>query len=213
MGKLSQIAAAVIEGKAAQVKSLTEEAISEGVSPVDILFQGLVAGMTKVSERFSNEEFYIPDVLTSSRAVHAGMRVVKPLLLDKVYPAAGKVVIGTVAGDLHDIGKNMVTIFLRANGYEVIDLGIDVHPQDFLEAVSQHQPKIVGMSALLTTTMPMMASTIKLLEETNLREKVKVIIGGAPVTSEYCKAINADGYAPDARRAVELVNKLLRESV
>lgn len=211
MGDLEKISTAVIEGKALLTKELVEEALKNGIEPEEILYQGLISGMNVVGERFRNEEFYIPDVLTSSRAVHAGMRVIRSLLRERSNHATGRIVIGTVAGDLHDIGKNIVIMFLEAHGYEVIDLGIDVHPQDFLDAIAKYEPQIVGMSALLTTTMTNMASTIRLLEETKLRENVKVLIGGAPVTIEFAKAIGADGYAPDAKRAVEVVNKLMEE--
>ncbi|KJS88158.1 MAG: methyltransferase [Peptococcaceae bacterium BICA1-8] len=212
MGDLKQIAAAVVEGQAALVKMLVDEALADGTTPSDILYHGLIVGMDIVSARFSNEEFYVPDVLISSRAVHAGMRVVRPLLLENSALIEGKIAIGTVAGDLHDIGKNLVIIFLRSRGYEVVDLGIDVHPEEFVEAVLLQKPQVLGMSALLTTTMPIMASTVKLLEQANIRDQVRVIVGGGPVTHDYSMSIKADGYAADARSAVDLVNKCIRES-
>lgn len=208
---LQEIAQAVVMGKATLVKNLVEEALNEGTPPSDILFHGLVAGMDIVSKRFSKEEFYVPDVLIASRAVHAGMRVVRPLLLESVVPLPGKLVIGTVAGDLHDIGKSLVTAFVKARGFEVVDLGIDVHPEEFVEAVLEHRPEVLGMSALLTTTMPMMASTVRLLEKSGLRERIKIIVGGGPVTHDYSKSIDADGYAIDARSAAELVGKCVQE--
>lgn len=211
MGELQQIAAAVIEGQAALVKKLVEEAMSDGIPPSDVLFQGLIVGMNKVSQRFQKNEFFVPEVLMASRAIHAGLRVIKPLLVDNVLPVHGKIVIGTVAGDLHDIGKNLVIMFLKAKGYEVVDLGIDVHPEQFLEAVLRYKPQVLGMSALLTTTMPMMAETVKLLERANVRDKVKIIVGGGPVTRDYCKNIRADGYASDARSAVELAAACIKE--
>lgn len=207
------IAKAVVDGKAALVKTLAEEALHNDIPAEEILNKGLIVGMNTVSERFRNEEFYIPDVLTSSRAVHAGMRVVRPILVEAAVPVPGKIVIGTVAGDLHDIGKNLVVMFLRARGYEVIDLGIDIHPEEFVEAVISHQPHILGMSALLTTTMPMMGTTVKLLERSSLRDKVKIIIGGGPVTRDYSATIGADGYAADAKSTVELVNNCLKDLV
>ncbi len=208
---LQEIAQAVVMGKAALVKKLVEKALARGLAPSDILLYGLVAGMEIVSRRFSQEEFYVPDVLISSRAVHAGMRVVRPLLLENAVPLPGKLVIGTVAGDLHDIGKSLVTAFVKAKGFQVIDLGIDVHPEEFLEAVLEHRPEVLGMSALLTTTMPMMANTVRLLEKSGLRDEIKIIVGGAPVTYDYCKSIDADGYAADAGSAAELVEKCVQE--
>ncbi|MFZ5944694.1 MAG: corrinoid protein [Bacillota bacterium] len=211
MSELKQIAAAVVEGQAALVKILVDEALAKGTAPSDILHQGLIVGMNIVSERFSNEEFYVPDVLISSRAVHAGMRVLRPLLLENIEIIKGKIAIGTVAGDLHDIGKNLVIMFLRAKGFEVVDLGIDVHPEEFVNAVLVEKPQVLGMSALLTTTMPIMAHTIKLLEKANIRNQVKVIVGGGPVTHDYSKSIRADGYAIDARAAVVLAKKCMTD--
>lgn len=212
MGDLQKITAAVVEGKAMLTKELVEEALKNHIEPQEILYNGLINGMNVVGERFRNAEFYIPDVLTSSRAVHAGMRVIRASLRQKNGKIPGCIVIGTVAGDLHDIGKNIVIMFLEAHGYEVIDLGIDVHPQEFLDAIAKYKPQVVGMSALLTTTMTNMASTIRLLEETHLRERVKIIVGGAPVTAEFAKSIGADGYAPDAKKTVEIVEQLLAET-
>ncbi|WP_227762764.1 corrinoid protein [Zhaonella formicivorans] len=211
MRRFERIANALVKGKAAKVIELVEEALKKDVPPIEILNRGLLAGMNNISERYRNEEVFIPDVLLASRAFHAGMRVVRPALLQDVRPTPGHVVIGTVAGDLHDIGKNLVVTFLRSAGYEVTDLGIDVHPEEFVEAVVKNNAQVLGMSALLTTTMPVMDSTIKLLEQSGLRERVKVIVGGGPITREYGKKINADGYASEARSAVALVERCLQE--
>jgi 5-methyltetrahydrofolate--homocysteine methyltransferase len=207
--QLELISSAVVEGKASLVKNLVEEALDKGLSPVDILINGVIKGMDVVSQRFQSEDFYIPDVLLSSRAVHAGMRVLNPSLLKENVSNPGEIVIGTVAGDLHDIGKNLVKIFLQGKGYKVIDLGIDVSAEDFVEAVEKYRPQVLAMSALLTTTMPVMRETIQLLEQKGLRKDVQVIIGGAPVTFEYMKTIKADGYANVASQAPELVAQCL----
>jgi 5-methyltetrahydrofolate--homocysteine methyltransferase len=207
--QLELISSAVVEGKASLVKNLVEEALDKGLSPVDILINGVIKGMDVVSQRFQSEDFYIPDVLLSSRAVHAGMRVLNPSLLKENVSNPGEIVIGTVAGDLHDIGKNLVKIFLKGKGYKVIDLGIDVSAEDFVEAVEKYRPQVLAMSALLTTTMPVMRETIQLLEQKGLRKDVQVIIGGAPVTFEYMKTIKADGYANVASQAPELVAQCL----
>ncbi|HHU32464.1 MAG TPA: cobalamin-binding protein [Clostridia bacterium] len=209
MEQLELISSTVVEGKASLVKNLVEEALDKGLSPVDILINGVIKGMDVVSQRFQSEDFYIPDVLLSSRAVHAGMRVLNPSLLKENVSNPGEIVIGTVAGDLHDIGKNLVKIFLKGKGYKVIDLGIDVSAEDFVEAVEKYRPQVLAMSALLTTTMPVMRETIQLLEQKGLRKDVQVIIGGAPVTFEYMKTIKADGYANVASQAPELVAQCL----
>ncbi|MDS1030192.1 corrinoid protein [Bacillota bacterium LX-D] len=209
VNEMEQIANGVVEGNATLVKTLAEKLLAIGEAPEKILHDGLVAGMNIVSEKFRDEKFYVPDVLIASRAAHAGMRVLKPYLRHE-SANNGKVVIGTVAGDLHDIGKNMVVMLLRSQGYKVIDLGIDVHPEEFVEAVENYEPQVLGMSALLTTTMPTMLETIKLLEKTGLRKKVKVVIGGGPVTRDFQEAINADGYGVDAWSAVETVTKCVK---
>lgn len=207
--ELSEIASALIEGNRKKVQELVELAIKEGIPPERIINEGLIAGMQVVGERFKNNEIFVPEVLISARAMHAGMDLLKPLLAKSPGILKGKVVIGTVKGDLHDIGKNLVAMMLEGAGYQVIDLGIDVDAERFVEAVKAHNPDILGMSALLTTTMPYMRTTIEALEKAGVRNKVKVIVGGAPVTEEFAKDIGADGYADDAGSAVELVNNLL----
>jgi 5-methyltetrahydrofolate--homocysteine methyltransferase len=185
--------------------------VSEGVSPSDIINQGLIAGMAVVGTKFKANEFYVPEVLIAARAMHAGMDIVKPLLAETGVEPRGTVVIGTVKGDLHDIGKNLVSMMLEGGGWEVIDLDVDVAPEKFVECVSGKKPQLVALSALLTTTMPSMKDTIDALSAAGVRGAVKVMIGGAPVTQEYADEIGADGYAPDAASAVDKANELIPE--
>lgn len=209
MVDLNEIANAVIAGNRKKVQELVNRALEEGLSPEEIINNGLLAGMSVIGERFKNNEIFVPEVLVAARAMQAGMDILKPLIAKNPGIIKGKVVIGTVKGDLHDIGKNLVSMMLEGAGYQIIDLGIDVPPEKFVEAVREHNPDIVGMSALLTTTMPQMKVTIDVLEREGVRNKVKVIVGGAPVTESFAKEIGADGYAPDAPSAVELVNQLM----
>jgi 5-methyltetrahydrofolate--homocysteine methyltransferase len=206
---LSELSQAVINGQKAKAEELTRKALEEGVSPVTIINEALVPGMAVVGEKFKNDEFYIPEVLVAARAMNAAMAIVKPLIVGDQLKPLGKVVIGTVRGDLHDIGKNLVMMMLEGAGFEIVDLGVDVAPEKFVEAAKANSADVVAMSALLTTTMPAMKDTIAALEENGLRDKVKVIIGGAPVTQSYADSIGADGYAPDAASAVDKVKELL----
>lgn len=209
MFDLSELSQAVINGQKAKAEELTRKALEEGVSPVTIINEALVPGMAVVGEKFKNNEFYIPEVLVAARAMNAAMAIVKPLIVGDQLKPLGKVVIGTVRGDLHDIGKNLVMMMLEGAGFEIVDLGVDVAPEKFVEAAKANSADVVAMSALLTTTMPAMKDTIAALEENGLRDKVKVIIGGAPVTQSYADSIGADGYAPDAASAVDKVKELL----
>ncbi len=203
MADLNALAEFLISGNRDKVKELTQQALDEGVNPETIINEGLIAGMNVVGEKFKNNEFYVPEVLIAARAMHAGMDLVKPLLTETGVEPVGRVVIGTVKGDLHDIGKNLVQMMLEGAGFEIYDLGVDVPAEKFVETAQSQKCDIVAMSALLTTTMPAMADTIKVLEETGLRDNVKVMIGGAPVTQNYADEIGADGYAPDAASAVD----------
>lgn len=205
MSTLQEMAEAVICGNAKKVKEIAEKVLSEGIAPQTIINDGLIAGMNVVGVKFKNNEVYVPEVLIAARAMHAGMDVVKPLLSASEVQDKGIVLIGTVKGDLHDIGKNLVRMMLEGAGYKVIDVGVDVSPEKFVQAVEEHKPQIVGLSALLTTTMVNMKSTIELLES----HPVKVMIGGAPVTQKFADEIGADAYAPDAATAVEMADKLL----
>lgn len=208
MADLQQLARKLIAGDASEVRRLTQEAVDEGVSPKEILNRGLIAGMEVVGVRFKNNEIFVPEVLISARAMKAAMEILRPLLTSTGVKSRGKVVMGTVKGDLHDIGKNLVSMMLEGAGFEVIDLGISVSPQQFLAAVREHEPHVVGMSALLTTTMIGMKDVVEQLRQA-AGDKVKAIIGGAPVTQRFADEIGADGYAPDATSAVELVKRLL----
>ena len=208
MADLQQLAQKLIAGDAPEVRRLTQEAVDEGVSPKEILNRGLIAGMEVVGVRFKNNEIFVPEVLISARAMKAAMEILRPLLTSTGVKSRGKVVMGTVKGDLHDIGKNLVSMMLEGAGFEVIDLGISVSPQQFLAAVREYEPHVVGMSALLTTTMIGMKDVVEQLRQA-AGDKVKAIIGGAPVTQRFADEIGADGYAPDATSAVELVKRLL----
>lgn len=204
-----RIAEQVVKGQADAVKDLIGQALAENILAEDILNLGLVAGMNVVSEKFRNNEFFIPEVLVSARAMTAGLEVLNPLLAAANVKARGKVVIGTVKGDLHDIGKNIVGMMLQGAGYKIVDLGADVSKEKFIEFAQKESPDIVGMSALLTTTMVYMKEVIQGLKDAGLRDKIKVIIGGAPVTQAYADKIEADGYASDAASAIDLAEGLL----
>jgi 5-methyltetrahydrofolate--homocysteine methyltransferase len=204
-----EIAASLYDGKDKQVSALVQQALDQGVAPGEVLAGGLIAGMDRVGREFKAGELFVPEVLVAARAMHAGMAVLRPLLVGSGVPSRGRFLIGTVKGDLHDIGKNLVKMMLEGAGFEVIDLGTDVAPQSFVAAVRQHQPQIVGMSALLTTTMASMPGAIAALEQAGLRRSVKVMIGGAPVTAAYARQIGADAYAADAATAVEVARELV----
>jgi len=208
MSLFDEIAQTLIEGDADEVARLTQKALSEGLAPGEVLRKGLIAGMNVVGDRFKKEEMFVPEVLVAAQAMHAGMDVLQPHLAAGEATSAGTVVLGTVQGDLHDIGKNLVGMMIEGAGYKVIDLGIDIPAAKFVAAVKEHQPDVLGMSALLTTTMPAMSEVIKALEEAGLRDKVKVIVGGAPLTQEFADKVGADGYGPDATSAVDLVRDL-----
>ena len=204
-----QIADQVYNGEVEEVAKLVQLALSQGLSPVSVLEQGLMAGMDRVGKDFKCGELFVPEVLISARTMHAGMEVLKPLLAGKNSKSAGVFIIGTVKGDLHDIGKSLVMLLLEGSGFVGIDLGVDVSPEKFVEAAKTHKPDFIAMSALLTTTMVNMKATIDAITEAGLRNSVKIFIGGAPVTLAYSKTIGADGYAPDAARAVDVARELM----
>ena len=210
MADLEALAQAIINGKAPEAKEVTEKALAEGVPAGDILNKGLVAGMNVVGAKFKNNEFYVPEVLIAARAMKGAMALLRPLLVSSGVQPAGKVAIGTVRGDLHDIGKNLVAMMMEGAGFEINDLGVDVKPEQFVEAV-KNGSGIVALSALLTTTMPAMKDTIEALKAENVRDKAVVMIGGAPVTQNYADEIGADGYAPDAASAVDKAKELLKK--
>lgn len=205
---LDEIYQNVIEGQATAVENGVRQALEEGTRADTILHQALIAAMDEVGKRFEEGEFFVPEMLIAARAMQTGLTVLKPQLVDSGIKSAGKVAIGTVKGDLHDIGKNLVGMMLEGAGFEIIDLGTDVPPEKFVES-AKNGAQVVGMSALLTTTMGNMQRTILALEEAGLRQRVKVIIGGAPVTEDYAKKIGADAFAPDASSATRLVRHLL----
>jgi 5-methyltetrahydrofolate--homocysteine methyltransferase len=200
---------AIIVGDEEKVPSLVQKALDEGVDAPDILNNGLIAGMEIVGQRFKAGEMFLPEVLLSAEVMHKGLDLVNPLLAKSGHKGLGRIVIGTVEGDIHDIGKKIVAFLLEGTGYEVVDLGVDVKSDQFAQAVAEHSPDVVGMSALLTTTMPYMGKTIELLKEKGLRDKVKIIVGGAPISEQFASSIGADGYALEAGSAVDLVKKLL----
>jgi len=209
MADFQALATAIINGKAPVAAELTQQALAEGANASDILTKGLVAGMNVVGAKFKNNEFYVPEVLIAARAMKSAMAHLKPVLAETGVEPVGRVAIGTVRGDLHDIGKNLVSMMLEGAGFEIADLGVDVKPDQFVDAVKNKKAQVICLSALLTTTMPAMSDTIKALGEAGLRSGVKVMIGGAPVTQNYADEIGADGYAPDAASAVDTAKQLL----
>ena len=206
---LQKIASKLYDGEDEEVAELVQKAVDQGLAPGEILQGGLIAGMDEVGRDFNAGDLFVPEVLIAARARHAGMNVLRPLLAEGEAPSAGKYVIGTVKGDLHDIGKNLVKMMLEGAGFETVDVGTDVAPGVFVTAVREHKPKLVGMSALLTTTMVQMKATIEALEEAGLRDSVKIMVGGAPVTDAFAKEIGADAYAPDAASAVDVARRLV----
>jgi len=209
MVNLNDISEALQRGKADKVSKLVKQALNEGITPKNILEEGLIRGMSIIGKKFKKNEVYVPEVLIAARAMHAGMDVLKPKLIESGVKNIGKVVMGTVQGDLHDIGKNLVEMMLEGAGFEVIDLGTDISTDKFVEAVKEHKPNIIGMSALLTTTMVNMVEVIKALDVAGLRDKVKIMVGGAPITQNYADQIGADGYSPDASSAVDKAKTFL----
>jgi 5-methyltetrahydrofolate--homocysteine methyltransferase len=197
------------QGKMEEIEKLTQEALNNGEPPEAILKDGFIQAMDRIGVRFKSGEIYIPEVLIAARAMHAGMEVLKPILSKSTTRLSKKVAIGTVKGDLHDIGKNLVAMMLEGGGFEVLDLGVDVSAQKFVEAIKAHKPHVLGMSALLTTTIGEMKATLEAIEKAGLRKEIKTIIGGAPLTAKFAREIGADGYAPDAASAVEVVTSLL----
>jgi methylmalonyl-CoA mutase cobalamin-binding domain/chain len=198
-------------GNAPRVLELTEEGLAAGMEPQTLLFEALIPSLEEVGARFERGDFFVPEMLIAGRAMAGAMEVLRPLLADTGVQTIGTFLMGTVKGDVHDIGKNLVNIMLEGAGFEVIDLGVQVAPEKFVEKIQEHKPDIVGFSAFLTTTMPMFKANLNALEKAGLRDQVIVMVGGAPVTQEYADAVGADGYAPDAsatvKRAKDLLNK------
>jgi len=203
MANLAEISALLQKGKAKDVKELVQQAIDEGVPAKDILEKGLLDGMSIIGEKFKNNEVYVPEVLIAARAMNAGTELLKPLLVEQGVEASGTVVIGTVAGDLHDIGKNLVRMMLEGKCLRVVDLGVDVTAEQFVEAAKNENAQIICCSALLTTTMDEMKHVVKAVEDAGLRDKITIMVGGAPVTDAFCKSIGADIYTDDAASAAD----------
>jgi 5-methyltetrahydrofolate--homocysteine methyltransferase len=206
---LKELSKKLEAGDASGVADLTRKALDQNIAPDVILNQALVPGMDEVGVKFKNNEVFIPEVLIAARAMKAGMVLIKPLLAESNVQSRGKVIIGTVKGDLHDIGKNIVSMLLEGAGFEVVNMGADVGIDQIIELIHKESPDVLGLSALLTTTMVYMREVIEALEKKNIRNRVKVIIGGAPITQAYANEIHADGYAPDAATSVDLVRNLL----
>jgi len=206
---LETIYEAVLEGDAKSAKTETQAAVAAGISAADILQKACIPAMNQVGHEFEIGEKFVPEMLVSARTMQAALEILKPLLLEEKVETVGKVVIGTVAGDLHDIGKNLVSMMLEGAGFEVIDLGNDVSPEKFVQAVEEHKPNVVGMSALLTTTMASIVRTMEALNKAEVRGDVKVVIGGAPVTQDFADKVGADGFAADAGSAPRLVKALM----
>ncbi|MCW3489982.1 corrinoid protein [Dethiobacter alkaliphilus] len=209
MSNYEQMKEALKQGNADGVKAMVEAALNDGATAKEVVDNGLIAGILELGVLFKNNEVYIPEVLMAARALHTGLDVVKLVLAEQEVGSKAKIVLGTVKADLHDIGKNLVGIMLEGSGFEVVDLGIDVPSEKFVEAVREEKPAILALSALLTTTMPYVKEVIELLKESGLRDSVKVIVGGAPVTQEFADQIGADGYAPDAGSATALATSLV----
>ena len=209
MTKYQELADSIIKGDNVKSKEIARGLVDEGVSAVEILNDGLMPGMDVVGKKFKANEFYIPEVLIAARAMHAAMDIIKPLLSETGTDTKGKIIIGTVQGDLHDIGKNLVGMMLEGGGYTVVDLGVDIPSEKFVEEIKKNGVKLIGLSALLTTTMTGMKTVIDTLKADQETAGVKVMVGGAPLTQEYADSIGAAGYAPDASSAVDLANDLL----
>ena len=209
MEVLQKISEELQKGNYQEVPKLVQEALNAKIPPAKILSDGLISGMDIVGDKFRRDELFMPEVLISAKAMQAGMDILRPKLIEAGVKLAGKVIVGTVKGDLHDIGKNLVGMLMEGAGFQVIDLGIDVPSEKFVEAVKSQKPNVIGLSALLTTTMPKMKEVVESLVEAGIRKTVKVMVGGAPVTEKFARDIGADGYAPDAASAVEKARELI----
>ncbi|MFO7801585.1 MAG: corrinoid protein [Desulfovermiculus sp.] len=207
---LSQLSQALINGDMKQVPQLSQQALDEGHSAEDVLQNGLLAGMEVVGRKFKDGEMFIPEVLRCAKCMHKSMDILRPILAESGVQSEGTFLIATVEGDLHDIGKNLVAMMFEGAGFDVVDLGIDQKAQAIIEAVKEHKPDILGLSALLTTTMPKMEEAIQAIDAAGLHQDMKIIVGGAPVTAEFADKIGADSYAPNAASAVDIGKELLR---
>lgn len=204
-----RLSTVVLEGDAEKVRKLVDRGLKQDLSPKDILDNGLIVGMDEVGVRFKRGDMFVPEVLMSADSMAAGMEILRPLLIESGAEMLGKILMGTVKGDLHDIGKNLVSMMCEGAGFEIINLGFNVEPETFIKAIKEHQPDIVGMSAMLTTTMRAMGQTIKAIEEAGLRDQIKVMVGGAPVDKEFANTIGADGYGSNAPSGADLAKQLV----
>ena len=210
MSKIQEIQSAVETGKQKIVKGLVEEALAEGLNPVDILTQGMIEAMGNIGEKFKTGEVFVPEMLVAARAMKAGVEILKPHLAGQQNTSIGKFIIGTVQGDLHDIGKNLVAMMAEGSGFKVIDLGVDVSPEKIIETIKENPDcRLVGLSALLTTTMPSLSRAVTAITEAGLKSQVKIMVGGAPITQEFADNIGADGYAADAASAATLAKEMI----
>jgi 5-methyltetrahydrofolate--homocysteine methyltransferase len=203
-----RLSTAILKGNEERVPKLVQKGLDEGLAPKDILDHGLIVGMDEVSARFKRGDMFVPEVLMAAKSMQAGLSVLRPELVASGAQLIGTIVMGTVKGDLHDIGKNLVGMMCKGAGFQVIDLGFNIEPEKFIQAIKEHQPNIVGMSALLTTTMRAMGHTIKAIEEAGLRDQVRIMVGGAPVDAEFAERIGADGYGSNAPSGSELAKRL-----
>lgn len=199
----------VLDGEIAPAVALTKEGLQLGMDPLVLLFEAMIPALEEVGRLFEIGEYFVPEMLISAKAMAGGMEILRPLIAATGAKPIGTFVMGTVKGDIHDIGKNLVNIMLEGAGFEVIDLGVNVPPERFVEAIQKHKPQAVGLSAFLTTTMPMFIPSIEAITAAGLRDQVKILVGGAPVTQEYCNVVGADGYAPDASATVRLTKNLI----
>jgi 5-methyltetrahydrofolate--homocysteine methyltransferase len=204
-----KLSAVVLEGDSEASAAITQQGLDDGIPPQDLLNNGLIVGMDEVGVRFKRGDMFVPEVLMSAESMAAGMSLLRPLLAESDTQMAGKIVMGTVEGDLHDIGKNLVSMMCEGAGFEIVNIGFDAAPEKFIEAIKENQPDIVGMSAMLTTTMRAMGHTIKAIEEAGLRDKVKIMVGGAPVDQEFADRIGADGYGANAPASSDLAKQLV----
>lgn len=212
MADYERIKEIILTGRVEEISGVVKRALEQGTNPQDIIGQGLIAGMNEVGSRFKNGDMFIPEVLVSAKTMHQGMEILRPLLTKEGARSMGTVVLGTVKGDLHDIGKNLVGMMFEGAGFEVVDLGVDQSPEKFVEAARKKEAQAIALSALLTTTMGEMAKVIDALREAGLRDRVKVMVGGAPLNDKFASTIGADGYAPDAGSAVEKLRKLIKDN-
>jgi Predicted cobalamin binding protein len=211
MSILNEISEKLMQGKAKDIKELVPKALAEGISPKVILEEGLLTGMSVIGEKFKNNEVYVPEVLIAARAMKAGTDILKPYLVSADVKPAGRICIGTVKGDLHDIGKNLVKMMMEGKGIEVVDLGVDVSPEAFVKAAKEQNCQVICCSALLTTTMGVMKDVVDQCVAEGIRDKVKIMIGGAPITDAYCKSIGADAYTSDAASASDVALEFCKQ--